>query len=130
MADVPSFVFSILDKELHDIQKKLLENVATDYGLDINEIISRYLPKEPITIMPNAVTKVEVVRRMDAKPPPPDAIRCMARVWGRGKGGQCSKKRTVDSDYCASHSSGSLRHGRIDQSPPSHIYGRVRSVYK
>lgn len=130
MTDVPSFVFAILNKELREIQKKLLQNVATDYGLNQEELTARYLPDDPVKITPNSTTKVEVVRRVNAKPPPPDHERCMARVWGRGKGGQCSKKRTQDSEFCRNHSTSLLRHGRIDQTPPAHIYGHVRSVYK
>ena len=29
-----------------------------------------------------------------------DGVRCMARTWGNGKGGQCSQKRVPGSDLC------------------------------
>lgn len=47
---------------------------------------------------------------------------CMARIWNKGYGGQCSKKSTPGHDYCSIHlkhfQNGHLPHGRIDMSCP------------
>lgn len=134
MASVPSFIFTVLNKELFEIQSELLQRVALDHGLDATELVKKYLA-DPITIVPNAKTKVEIVKRVDPKPPPEAEKRCMARVWNRGRGGQCSRARTTESDLCTHHQNGTLRHGRIDEKPPTHVFGggataRQKALYK
>lgn len=134
MANVPSFIFTVLNKELFEIQSELLRKVAADYSLDATEIVQKYL-RDPLSITPNAKTKVEIVKRVDPKPPPEAEKRCMARVWNRGRGGQCSRARSADSDLCSHHQNGTLRHGRIDSKPPTHVFGggasgRQKALYK
>jgi hypothetical protein len=130
MADTPSFVFTILNKELYDIQKKLLESVAKDHNLDADNLVATYL-KDPLAtnIVPNTKTKIEVVRRAVVKTPPKAEERCMARVWNRGKGGQCTRRR-VEDDLCTAHAQCGTRNGRIDKPPPEHIFGKIKVVYK
>ena len=49
----------------------------------------------------------------------PNSIKCMARVWGGGAGGQCKLNRLDDRDYCRGHFEDSRRpHGRIDGEIP------------
>jgi len=52
----------------------------------------------------------------------PSDDRCMARVWNRGQGGQCSRRRTEDSELCGQHDleaqQRGLTHGRIDGEIP------------
>lgn len=128
MADTPSFVFTILNKELYEIQRRLLENVAKDHNLNAEDLITTYL-KDPLSVTPNTTTKVEVVRRAAPKTLPKTEERCMARIWNRGKGGQCTRRRT-EGDYCTAHAHDGTRHGRIDHPPPEHIFGKIRAVYK
>jgi hypothetical protein len=137
MAELPSFILHILEKELYDIQSALLEKVANEYRLEHSELVSRFL-KDPIRVVPNAHTKIEITRKVEQKPPPSDEERCRARIWNRGNGGQCTrKKQSEDSDLCSHHSKmeekdGKLRHGRITEPPPYGIFTRCRKkvVYK
>ena len=131
MAAVPEFVFTLLNKELYDIQCRLLERVAADHGMDHTDLVERYL-RDPLEIVPNTKTKVEVVRRQDPRPPPEPCQRCMARIWNRGKGGQCTRRRAGEGDYCANHAKGPLRHGRIDERAPKEVFrpSASSSLYK
>ena len=51
--------------------------------------------------------------------------RCMARVWNDGFGGQCSRNKKENSDYCGKHMkmalSNKLQCGRIDEEKPLFI---------
>lgn len=124
MSEVPSFIFTLLNKELFEIQRALLEKVANDKGLDTDELVATYL-SDPLSITPNTKTKVEVVKRKDPRPPPDPEHRCMARVWNRGKGGQCSRSRSgPDCELCTNHAKMvSLKHGRISDRPPPGVFG-------
>ena len=46
----------------------------------------------------------------------PNPIKCMARVWGDGSGGQCKSKRKDGNDYCGKHADEKDRQG-IKQKP-------------
>jgi hypothetical protein len=132
MACVPKFIFDILEKELYDMQCALLHKVAEAYDLDAQKLIASML-KEPIAIVPNTKSKVEVVRRMEPKPVPPAKCRCMARIWNRGKGGQCTRARAEDQDLCSHHLRGALRHGRVDDPPPKDVFAstnKQKALYK
>lgn len=128
MAEIPGFIYTILNKELYDIQRRLLERVAIENDLDPENLIEKYL-KDPLAIVPNTTTKVEVVKRAAPKQVPSDSERCMARVWNRGKGGQCTRRRN-GCEFCMGHQNCGIKHGRIDEPPPTHIFGRTRAVYK
>ena len=47
-----------------------------------------------------------------------DVGRCMARVWGGGKGGQCKKVKPSNCDFCGTHAP-IQAHGRIDGPIPA-----------
>ena len=53
---------------------------------------------------------------------PQDRICCLARIWNKGYGGQCSRFRIKGHDYCLLHfkqfQQGHLPHGRIDTPCP------------
>jgi hypothetical protein len=129
MAYVPSFVLDILDSEVRQIQISLLNRVASDYNIEPHELIDRYLPQtQRLDVTPSSKTKVEVIRRLNPKPPAGDSVRCLARIWNRGNGGQCTRERKEDCEYCGHHmklvkEEGILRHGRIDQQPPHDVFG-------
>jgi hypothetical protein len=133
MAEVPSFILTVLDKEIRAIQCDMLERVARDYGLDANELVQKYAQSAaPCSVVPNTKTKIEI-RRKVVQSVPDAEHRCMARIWNRGKGGQCSKRRAESSDFCTNHTKGELHHGRIDVPPPFSVFGasnRKRAIYK
>jgi hypothetical protein len=135
MADIPSFIFTVLNKELFEIQRGLLERIANDKGLDATELVATYL-SDPLVVTPNTKTKIEVVKKKDPRPPPEADNRCMARVWNRGRGGQCTRTRSgTDCDLCANHAKMQvLKHGRIDDRPPPGVFGasgaRKKALYK
>eukprot|EP00928_Gymnodinium_smaydae_P095203 TRINITY_DN814_c0_g1_i2.p1 TRINITY_DN814_c0_g1~~TRINITY_DN814_c0_g1_i2.p1 ORF type:complete len:820 (+),score=186.04 TRINITY_DN814_c0_g1_i2:183-2462(+) len=54
----------------------------------------------------------------------PGGKKCMARVWGNGVGGQCSRPPRAGGDLCAQHcnlleTNGCLPHGRVDGEVPT-----------
>lgn len=137
MAELPAYLFQILDKELYDMHVELMKKVANEYGLDHDELVSKFLV-DPLQLTPATKTKIEITKRMNPAPPAPDDVRCVARVWNRGNGKQCSRKRTDGSDLCAHHQSmleknGQLRHGRIEETPPATVFSTTtkrKALYK
>lgn len=141
--DTPQFIFELFEKELRNIQISLLRKVATSKGLDLEELINDFLPKE-LTLIPNTKTIIHVKKKNAPPLPPAPELRCMARVWNRGKGGQCIRNRgelsncnansNVNnkqfSDYCSQHEK-NRKHGRIDEPPSKDIFPKeAKSLYK
>ena len=128
---VPSFLLGILGREMHESHARLLREVAAAYGHNPEELIRRFLPHGPHVrisapgdggVGGEGPRTVRVIKDAGVRNPPPDAAeRCMARTWNRGKGGQCTRRRTVGSEYCGQHK-GPLRHGRIDEKAPKHVF--------
>jgi hypothetical protein len=120
MKKAPQFIFDLLDRELRRIQSDLLEKVATKYKLDHAELVASFLSKPPELLATQDVS-VTVIKNQKPAQPPAKQKRCMARVWNRGKGGQCMRVRRDDCDYCTSHMS-NRKHGRIDDKVPRELY--------
>lgn len=199
MAEVPDFIFRILDRELYEMQCKLLKCVASKYGLDYDELSSTFL-KDPLQIIPPSDKKIIVTRKHNvhhnddrttsydvtkcnaklcngnqcSRCPRPNNIfcghhvtlmenndgtlkygtindidtttngcstikrECMARIWNRGNGGQCSKHARDGGEYCGGHTNeimknGKLRHGRVNEPPPNDVFKptvRQKALYK
>ena len=137
--DTPQFIFELFEKELRNIQISLLRKVATSKGLDLEELINDFLPKE-LTLVPNTKTVIHVKKKNAPALPPTPELRCMARVWNRGKGGQCIRNRVeiinsnvnnkLLSEYCSQHEK-NRKHGRIDEAPSKEIFPKeAKSLYK
>lgn len=125
--NIPSFVLTILEQELYEIQAKLIHKIAKDHDLDAEALISQHL-KKPLCVVPNTEKKVEIIRRNVERPSTPPDVRCIARVWNRGRGGQCTRKCHEEHGfYCMQHGKElqdkkSLRHGTIQDPPPREIF--------
>jgi hypothetical protein len=138
LMEAPQFIFELFEKELRAIQIKLLGKVATAKGLDPEDLVEEFLPERGLRLVPNTKTIIQV-KKKNAPPAPPSAeSRCMARVWNRGKGGQCVRPRSsaskgenvIKCDYCSQHTK-NRKHGRIDESPGKDIFPKeAKSVYK
>lgn len=136
MAEIPNYIFQILDKELYDMQRDLLSRVAKEYTLDAEQLIEKFLT-DPLKISSPSDQKIEVTRKVNPKPPPADEERCTARVWNRGRGGQCTRKRCDDEGLCGHHKrllekNGKLHHGRITDAPPRDVFvaTQTKVLYK
>lgn len=130
MADIPSFIFDVLEEELYQIQLQLLQRVCETYNLDVKDAQARLLPSKPqLQIIPKSHKIVEVVQRKPTRPPADEENRCQARVWNRGRGGQCTRNKKDGGELCAQHSK-HLRHGLIYETPPNDIFSTRRALYK
>ncbi len=124
--EVPEFLFALLEQELRKVQIDVLKKVAKEYELNEDELIDRILPTKPIHIMPE---RIKIVRRPALKPPIEADDRCQARIWNRGRGGQCTRNATTADRLCRQHaqefqkSEGKLRHGWIHEPPSIHVFG-------
>jgi hypothetical protein len=137
--ETPQFIFELFEKELRAIQIKLLGKVATAKGLDPEELVMEFLPERSLRLVPNTKTIIQVKKKNAPPAPPPVESRCMARVWNRGKGGQCvrlrssansSRNTTIKCDYCSQHAK-NRKHGRIDEPPVKDVFPKeAKSVYK
>lgn len=124
--EAPAFIFECLEKELWTIQVNLLQKVATKYDLDLEELQRECL--QPVTV--SADEQAYICKRQRRKPLPEDDKRCLARVWNRGKGGQCTRMKCEGGDFCKQHMSG-CRHGIIGEAPPKKVFGKTtRALYK
>ena len=127
--EMPQFIFELFEKELRTIQINLLKKVATKKGLDHAELVEDFLPKE-IKLIPNTKTRIQVKKMHAPAEVPKPECRCMARVWNRGKGGQCLRTRNDTNQYCLQHIK-NRKHGRIDEPPSETIFPKnTKAVYK
>jgi hypothetical protein len=132
--EVPQFIFELFEKELRSIQIDLLKKVATKNGLNVDELIKDFLP-EHLKLVSNTKTRIQVQKKNEPPSPPKPEERCMARVWNRGKGGQCIRRRMSNEndnknekcDYCSQHEK-NRKHGRIDQPPSKEVFSQKSSV--
>jgi hypothetical protein len=126
--DVPSFLFELLEKELTNIQEKLLEKVAKKYDLSETELKEEFLT--PLKVIPNTNTKVVICKKQKGRKIPLDECRCMARIWNRGKGGQCTRKRKGENEYCCQHIE-KRKHGDIREMPSKKVFcHKTKILYK
>lgn len=124
--EVPVFIFECLQKELLQLQMDLLERVANKYQMDKEDLYKEFL--QPIRVTNSK--KVYICKKQQSRPVPLPEERCMARVWNRGKGGQCSRGRCAGEEFCSQHLY-TQKHGRITDPPPTHVYGKsIRVLYK
>lgn len=131
--DVPQFIFELFEKELKNIQKDLLKKVATKYNLNYDNLIQEFIPNT-LTLVSNTKTSIEIKKKNVSFTPPTCDKRCMARVWNRGKGGQCIRYRINDTnnnyEYCSQHQK-NRKHGRIDELPNQNIFPKdSKAIYK
>lgn len=128
MSSTPEFILDILNDELRSYHIILLEKVATKHKLDLNELISDFL-EESAKIIPKNKISINIEKKLEPRTPPVEC-RCMARIWGRGKGGQCTRKCSEKSEYCIQHVS-ERKHGRIDESIPKDKFPqKTKCLYK
>ena len=131
--ETPQFIFDLLERELRTIQINLLEKVSVRYGLNRDDLIADFLPKQ-LVVVPNSKIVIEVKKCLKPHQIPSAENRCMARVWNRGKGGQCTRNQikveTTESEYCSQHQK-NRKHGRINEPASSEIFPRKsNALYK
>lgn len=124
--EVPSFIFECLEKELFQIQYNLLQKVATKHNLNLEELQKDFL--QPVEV--SAEEQAYICKRQRRKQLPDPEKRCIARVWNRGKGGQCTRIKCDGEDLCKQHLGG-CKHGVIGDMPPKQVFGKsIRALYK
>ncbi len=128
--DHPSFIYQLLNDEIKRIKIKLIEDICEKLKVEddkkeqlINEFINN------IQIIPNAKMKIEVKKKFEPRQPAEIKCRCLGRIWNRGKGGQCTRQKLGDSDYCKQHIS-NLKHGRIDEPINREQFPKTKAIYK
>ena len=123
--DTPAFIFELLNKELQSIQEKMCREIAEKYNLDFAEVSRPYL-----TIIKETEEKVFICKKTKGRKVPGEEARCNARVWNRGKGGQCCRSQKDGTLFCAQHSE-VRKHGVITDTPKREIFPKkTRIIYK
>ena len=104
--------------------------MATKYKLDYENLVEEFIPTK-IKLVPNTKTSIEIKKKNAPIKLPSLEERCMARVWNRGKGGQCIRTRFNDNcEYCSQHEK-NRKHGRIDEPPNGNIFPKEsKAIYK
>jgi cytochrome c553 len=126
--EIPGFIFDLLSEELKNSHISLLKKVATKYALNENQLIEEFV--QNVTITPNTTVAISIKKDYQPKETAEKCIRCMARVWNRGKGGQCTRLRKNNEDYCGQHMT-DRKHGRIDEKVPRELFpNKASALYK
>jgi hypothetical protein len=126
LATTPQYIFELLEKELYDHNETLLKNVATKYNVNPEIIFADFLKKK-LNIISDEDVIIEITKKNNPKKPTNEDTRCMARIWNRGKGGQCSRNKSEDCDYCSQHKE-KRKHGRIDEIVPRELFQKKSNV--
>lgn len=125
-AVVPDFLFAVIEEQLRKVQTDLLARVAKDYNLSEEELITRLLSTKPTK--PVSMERIQIIRKSAPRPCASEAERCHARIWNRGRGGQCTRKHIVNAKLCGQHQKkldkeGTLHYGWIHEPPSPDIFG-------
>lgn len=126
--DVPAFLFDLLNQQLQEIQEQLLERVAKKYELDVRKVKEEFLT--PLVLVPEKKEKVIICKKQKGRKLPCDEQRCMARIWNRGKGGQCTRFQKEGAVFCCQHLE-KRKHGTITEAPPKEVFQHnTKILYK
>lgn len=114
----PQFIFDLLDGELRRVHVELLEKVAAKYGLDHAKLVEEFVPVPTTKMVPSNDVEITIHKKWKPKPLPMDEDRCQARIWNRGRGGQCTRPRKTEKSecYCIYHEK-HRRYGDIREAP-------------
>jgi len=126
--NTPAFVFNTLQKELQDIQVKLLEKVSKTYDIPLDELTETFL--SDLTIIPEKKDKIYICKKYKGRRLPMDKDRCEALIWNKGKGGQCTRPKYNVECFCKQHVS-HLCFGSVKD--PKHVDKfciQDRAIYK
>lgn len=123
--DAPSFIFDILNKELYNIHEAMLQKISIKYKIDIDELTMEFLT--PLNIIDETIEKVVIYKKQQKKFIPNNDNRCCARVWNRGKGGQCTRACKSNSLFCLQHVE-VRKHGLITEKPSKDIFCKKQTV--
>lgn len=124
--DAPQYLWDLLEHELHLSHLALLEKVAARFDIPLEELEREVMP-HGIRLVPNKETPIVIKRSMRPKPDAPQEERCFARIWNRGKGGQCTRRRPEGCDFCSQHVH-TRKHGDIREEVPRSIYPKKKKL--
>lgn len=129
LPSTPQYIFELLNNELYDYNKSILNKLCHDFNLDKKVVFDKYLEKK-LNIIDDPKISIEITKKITNKKIPSVDDRCMARIWNRGKGGQCTRKKCNNNDYCLQHSI-TQKHGRIDENVPRNLFqNKSNALYK
>jgi hypothetical protein len=111
--DAPNFIFEMLEEEIIRIQKELLIKVARKYSMDEEDLIREFVV-DRVKLVPTKNVTVVVKKEITRKTVVDETSRCMARIWNRGKGGQCTRARSCGTQFCSQHAD-NHKHGCINE---------------
>lgn len=112
----PAFIFNSLQKELQAIQLNLLEKVSKTYDIPLEELKEQFL--SDLKIIPETKEKIYICKKYKSRKIPMDEERCQALIWNKGKGGQCSRPKYEDCEFCKQHKE-HFRFGKVSE--PKHV---------
>lgn len=125
---------------------QVAEHYGSKYGFTAEDLIEEYLPdnKVIVNIVSDSVVdnitenkcqkQLRKIKRANAEKKRQELekynknkTRCIARIWGDGKGPQCSRYSLKDKDYCGTHQNQLIKKGFIWQGT---IYDEINKVVK
>lgn len=121
-------ILSVIIDELNGLISNSIKEFSKSKNIEVDdEELSNYVLKQ-VNIIPEKKEKVRVVKKKAITPALND-VRCQARTWNDGNGGQCIHRFTDEnSKLCTHHfkaykqNNSSLRHGFIYEPRPKHLF--------
>lgn len=127
--DVPSYILKLLDIELKDIQLQLLKKISEKYNISLESLKEDFIETNDLKILPEKEEKIIIYKTQKSRIIPEENDRCIANIWGRGKGGRCSRKIINNDRLCKQHTNG-LKHGTIYDSDNCNSNSNINSIKK
>ena len=127
--DVPLYILKLLDIELKDIQLQLLKKISEKYNISLESLKEDFIETNDLKILPEKDEKIIIYKTQKTRIIPEEQDRCIANIWGRGKGGRCSRKIINDYRFCKQHTN-TLKHGTIYDSDNCNSNSNINSIKK
>ena len=121
---IPTFIKKLFKQEINNIKIKLIENIAEEYDLDVNELKEKYICD--VEMISKSIENIQISKKHKYCSKVESKNRCKARIWNNGAGGRC--KRTInENELCTLHNNykkeyGKLKFGLITDPKPKDIF--------
>lgn len=124
MAEIPDFIFKILDKEIYENHCDLLRRVAAKYSLDGDALIAEFLKNPVLHVVPPSDKKIIVTQKHNVVPGKSERCRCIAHTKN---GSQCTKDARLGdaNQLCGGHARMLEEKGDLDFGTRARCCARV-----
>lgn len=95
---IPKYLVALFKDEIIDIKDALLKNISMDYGLDYEELKTKYIID--LNIVENNEEKLHIVKKHKYNKKKDKSCNCFAYS---SSGNQCQRSKLPDEKFCHIH---------------------------